>query len=145
MWHAAFERLTQAGAWDEALKLIARYGQGEHRQALVFSLFAKSPEPLDAMLARMRGGEFSDSDRAILLRGLARNIAGPDGMSKVNALLAAKPKLALSEAEAVSMAYARQALASGDVTTARKWAEQVSTPKFKTKIDGEIAAGAVGK
>lgn len=46
--------------------------------------------------------------------------------------------------EAVSLAYARQALGKGDVETARKWAAQVVTPKFKTKIEGEIATKAGG-
>lgn len=95
------ERLSQTGEFDEAMKLISRYGQGLHREALVFSLLTKSPEPIDKMLERIRGPGLSEGDRNVLLRALVRNIGGPGGLAKVSALLATKPNLSESEVHAI--------------------------------------------
>ena len=44
--------------------------------------------------------------------------------------------------EAVALAYARQALKTGQPETAAEWAKHVVTPKFEAKIRAEIEAAA---
>lgn len=100
------ERLTQMGQFEEAMKIAHRYGEGTYRETLVFSLFSKSPEPLAKMLERLHGEGFSQSDRNVLLRALARNIGGPGGYAKVSELLANKPNLTGAEANAIGSGLA---------------------------------------
>lgn len=98
------EELTRMGSFDAALELVSTYGPGDHRDAMVFSLFSKNPDKLSVLLARMNAEGFSERDKNGAMRGIARNIAGPDGYKKVSDLLQSGHKLSRDEACMISSA-----------------------------------------